>query len=200
MGLRARTLLRRATNVGMGLVLALCASAAQSHGGLAMEEDFCKLRVGRYLIHFTGYQPDSTTTKEFCEDIPATGRTIVVLDYINDELRDLPTEVRIVKDTGSAPSTDPKEVDANTVLHVPAKVYPAGTLHFEHNFREPGKFVGLVTVVDKQPMVSRFPFSVGKSGTDASLLLPGIAAVVGGVGLYLFARRKREQANARARA
>ena len=31
--------------------------------------------IGPYNMHFTGYQPDNTRNKEFCEDIPSTGRT-----------------------------------------------------------------------------------------------------------------------------
>ena len=176
------------------------ATFAYAHGGLTMDEDFCKLRVGKYFIHFTGYQPESTTTKEFCEDIPATGRTIVVLDYVSDELRDLPIEVRIVRDGGNpANDADTAKLAADTVLHVPAKVYPAGTLHFEHSFNAPGKFVGLVSVKDaQQNWVSRFPFSVGQSGTTASMLWPGVAAIVGGVALYFFARRKRDEIAANA--
>ena len=73
---------------------------AQAHGGLALAEDMCRLTIGPYNMHFTGYQPDNTRNKEFCEDIPATGRTVVVLDYMEDALRPLPTEVRIIKDTG----------------------------------------------------------------------------------------------------
>jgi hypothetical protein len=163
-----------------------------------MDEDFCKLRVGKYFLHFTGYQPESTTTKEFCEDIPATGRTIVVLDYVSEELRDLPIEVRIVRDgVNPANEADTAKLNENTVLHVPAKVYPAGTLHFEHNFQAPGKFVGLVSVKDaQQNLVSRFPFAVGQSGSMSTMLWPGVAAIAGGVALYFFARRKRDEATA----
>ncbi len=179
--------------------IATFASAAHAHGGLSMDEDYCKLRVGKYFIHFTGYQPENTTTKEFCEDIPATGRTIFVLDYVSDALRDLPIEVRIVRDSGNpANEADAAKSSADTVLHVPAKVYPTGTLHFEHNFQAPGKFVGLVSVMDagQQNLVSRFPFSVGGGSGGFGMLWPGVAAVVGGVALYFFARRKRDEAAA----
>ena len=118
---------------------------AQAHGGLALAEDMCRLTIGPYNMHFTGYQPDNTRNKEFCEDIPATGRTVVVLDYMEDALRPLPTEVRVIKDTGSE-----QDLQAITVLHLPPKVYPNGTVNFEYNFDQPGKFVGLVTVGDKQ--------------------------------------------------
>lgn len=136
---------------------ALVSTQVQAHGGLSMAEDMCKLTVGPYMMHFSGYQPGNTQEKQFCEDIPATGQTIVVLDYVEKELRSLPTEVRIIRDTGSE-----QNLDADTVLHLPAKVYPSGSVDFTYTFDKPGKFVGLVTVGEQQQHVSRFPFSVGE--------------------------------------
>lgn len=158
---------------------------ARAHGGLALAEDMCRLTIGPYNMHFTGYQPDNTRNKEFCEDIPATGRTVVVLDYMEDALRPLPTEVRIIKDTGSE-----QDLQAITVLHLPPKVYPAGSVNFEHNFDQPGKFVGLVTVGEKH--VSRFPFSVGetKIWLPPSYMLIALAGVAV-VGVIFFAMRGR---------
>ncbi len=176
-------------SVGMLVIGVIFSTQAHAHGGLALADDMCKLRVGPYNMHFTGYQPDSTRNKEFCEDIPATGRTVVVLDYMEDALRPLPTEVRVIKDTGSE-----QDLQAITVLHLPPKVYPAGTVNFEYNFDQPGKFVGLVTVGDKQDLVSRFPFSVGQTKIP---LPPGYfliafagTAVVGVISFFLRGRRK----------
>ena len=65
----------------------LTSGSAFAHGGLSINEDYCKLRIGQYLMHFVGYQSDTPSgPKEFCEDIPATGHTIVVLDYLHEEL------------------------------------------------------------------------------------------------------------------
>jgi hypothetical protein len=169
----------------------LLSTQAQAHGGLAMAEDMCKLTVGPYMMHFTGYQPDSTREKEFCEDIPATGRTVVVLDYIEGELRSLPAEVRVIRDTGSE-----QDLEAVTVLHIPSKVYPNGSVDFEYNFDKPGKFVGLVTVGDQQEHVSRFPFSVGESNFFSryifSIYMVPLAAIAGVAAIFFFLRDRRK--------
>jgi hypothetical protein len=181
---------RPAFRLPVAAALALCCGGAAAHGGLSMDEDTCKLRVGPYLMHFVGYQPDSASgPKEFCEDIPETGRTIVVLDYLNDELRDLPTEVRIVRDTGSQVG-----VESATLLHLPPKVYPTGSLNFEMSFPEPGKFVGLVTVGGSEKLVSRFPFSVGRRSAWLHLLLPAALVMAAAVVLYRFGMRRRSKA------
>ncbi len=159
---------------------------AHAHGGLSMDKDICRLRVGPYSIHFVGYQPEHSAEKEFCEDIPNIGHTIVVLDYVDQELRALPTEVRIIRDSGSEDN-----LDAITVLYVPPKIYPTGTLNFEHTFEEPGKFVGLVTVADTQKLVARFPFSVGRSGATGKIVVWVLLALAIGAGLYFYTVRIR---------
>lgn len=154
----------------------------QAHGGLSLAEDMCKLTIGPFTMHFTGYQPDSSQEKEFCEDIPATGRTVVALDYIEEALRPLPTEVRVIKDTGSE-----ENLDSITILHMPAKVYSNGSINFEYDFKEPGKFIGLVTTGVNQEHVSRFPFTVGEGRSNMpSGLVFAMAAALGLGALFLF--------------
>jgi hypothetical protein len=178
----------------IGLVFALAvpfSSQVEAHGGLSLADDICKLTIGPYTMHFTGYQPDSTQEKEFCEDIPATGRTVVALDYIEEALRPLPTEVRIIRDTGAGDQAgNEANLDEITILHIPAKVYPNGSINFEYQFAQPGKFVGLVTVTDKEKYVSRFPFSVGEpKGTSPYLIVALAALVVGAVVFFLRGRK-----------
>ena len=177
------------------LMLAIGVSSStevQAHGGLALADDMCRLTIGPYNMHFTGYQPDNTRNKEFCEDIPATGRTVVVLDYMDDALRPLPTEVRVIRDTGSE-----QDIQAVTVLHLPPKVYPAGTVNFEYNFAQPGKYVGLVTVGGTQEHVSRFPFSVGegKSWAPPSYFIIAFAGAAVVVGIIFFTMRGRRNSS-----
>src|SRR3982751_3604038 len=173
------------------------AMEARAHGGLSLADDVCKLTIGPYTMHFTGYQPDSTQEKEFCEDIPATGRTVVALDYIEEALRPLPTEVRIIRDTGPGGGQPGPEEQQNlegvTILHVPPKVYPNGSINFEYQFAQPGKFVGLVTVGEKGEYVSRFPFSVGEPKGTSPYLIVGIAALV--VAAVVFFLRGRKSAD-----
>jgi hypothetical protein len=176
----------------LGLFLSMSlphAMQAHAHGGLSLADDVCKLTIGPYTMHFTGYQPEATQEKEFCEDIPAIGRTVVALDYIEEALRPLPTEVRIIRDTG-APEAKDANLDNITILHIPPKVYPNGSITFEYNFPQPGKFVGLVTVGDKQEYVSRFPFSVGEPKGTSPFLLGVIAAVVVGAAVFFMRGRK----------
>lgn len=119
--------------------------------------------IGPDIMNFTGYTPDASKS-EFCEDIPAIGRMIMVLDDEQPELRDMKVEIRIVKDVGSEEKEN-ADLDAVTVAYREPKLYPTGTINFEHDFPEAGYFVGIVTVLGDhgERWVSRFPFSVGKT-------------------------------------
>jgi hypothetical protein len=183
------------------LGLLAMAGAATAHGSLTMDQDRCVLRLGKMLIHFAGYQPDKERTTEFCEDIPNVGRTVVVLDFVDDKLRDIPIEVRIIRDDGTM-----DDHGKPAVLSVPAKLYPTGTLTFSHTFDAPGKFVGLVmassTPSTTSMSMARFPFSVGTAGAKAwtryTLLaagLVGIMAILTSIGLM---RRQRTTEDGRA--
>jgi len=151
-----------------GAVLALAlavglASPASAHGRLGAAEGRCRLFIGPDIMNFTGYTPD-VSKSEFCEDIPATGRMIMVLDDEQAELRDMSIEIRIVRDIGSE-SRENENIEAVTEAYRGPKFYPTGTVNFEHDFKNAGYYVGIVTVTGEhgERWVSRFPFSVGLS-------------------------------------
>jgi len=167
-------------------------SAQAQHGGHELDKDLCVLHAGPYRMYFNSYQPETTYDQQFCQDIPATGHTVLVLDYIEQELRALPLEVRIIRDTGSE-----QDLEAITVLHMPPQVYPKGSVDFEYTFEKPGKFVGLVTVGDKQQDVGRFPFSVGESGVISHsmhyiMIVVPLAAIAGIAAIFFFLRDRRK--------
>ena len=178
-----------------------------AHGGLALADDMCILSVGPYTIHFTGYQP-LTQEEEFCEDIPEIGKTVVALDYVNDELRPFETEVRIVRSTAShtiSTRTTPQDMEKlsdedlenMTVFHLEPKVYPTASVLIDHTFPEKGMFAGIVTVAHEgQVHVSVFPFSVGE-GRPVSFfntILPAVL-VIGGLGAFFFMRSRKKPAD-----
>lgn len=181
-----------------------------AHGGLALADDMCILSVGPYTIHFTGYQP-LTQEEEFCEDIPEIGKTVVALDYINDELRPFEAEVRIVRSTTSlqiSTRTTPQDLEKlsdedlenMTVYYLEPEVYPTASILIDHTFPEKGMFAGIVTVAhEDQEHVSVFPFSVGEGRPIGffSTILPGMV-IVGLAGFFYMRSRKKPEDSAAA--
>ena len=177
------------------LATVLLTSAAYAHGGVGMVDNRCVLRIGPDLMFFTGYQPQNSRG-EFCDDIPSPGLTVVALDMQETELRNMLTEIRIIKDDGThtqmnglpfltdAELANKTALDAVSISYLAPKKYPTGTLTFDHTFPENGKFIGIVTVENDhgQKFVSQFPFAVGQQ-VGKTLVLYGmiLAALVAGV-------------------
>ncbi|MBI3275673.1 MAG: hypothetical protein HYZ60_06975, partial [Methylocystis sp.] len=128
----------------------------------SVDQDACVLEIGPDVMHLTTYQPVSAD-KKFCEDIPATGATIFVFDYEQSELRDMAADFRIARAAGE--TDEVADIERDTVAYLPPKVYPTGTLSFEHVFDAPGNYVGIVTAdgTHGEHWVSRFSFSVAKN-------------------------------------
>ena len=144
----------------VGLFLVCGVSAASAHGGVKLEQDECVFKIGPSTMHFIGYQR-AGEEQEFCQDIAQTGPTVIALTAVSSDLRDMAIGIRVVKDVGE--EKEKANVDAVTVAYYPPKVYRNGTMTFEHDFKEAGKYVGIVTVSDDigNEWVSRFPFAVG---------------------------------------
>jgi len=157
---------------GLLTVSTLCAGAfAWGHGGVSMDDDMCMMRVGTYKAHFTGYQPESRATQEFCEDIPVVSKAIFVMDFIDDELRNMDVDFRVLRDVEAIGVTatladlgTKQDIEKNTDFYSEAKRFPRGTMSVTIDFKAAGQYIGLVTA--KNPETGReytsvFPFSVG---------------------------------------
>ena len=186
-----RFLLKPIIVCGLMLAIGIPLSAQAQHFH-ELDKNFCILKFGTYGMHLTEYQPDTSDRQELCGDIPSTGRTVVVLDFIEGELRSLPVEIRVIKDTGSE-----QDLQAITVVHLPAKVYTGGFINFEYSFSQPGKFIGIITVRGKEEHVARFPISVGEGGMASHLMhymmvIVPVAVLAGGAAIFFFVRGRRK--------
>ncbi len=148
--------------IGMSAALAAPATPALARGALILDQDVCALKVGPDVMYFSGYQPAAPQRKRFCEDVPATGQTIFAMDFAQDEMREMKTDFRIVKDVGE--ENEQTQLDQITVAYLPPQTYPKGTVSLAHDFSEAGNFAGIVTVDGPrgQHWVARFPFAVGR--------------------------------------
>ena len=171
-------------------LLIFLSSKSFAHGGLSLEDDYCILKVGRYEMHFSGYQPENNGPKEFCEDIPETGNTIIVLDYMDDDLRAIPVEVRIIVDT----EEEYKDLDSVTIYKKDYEIYRNGTISLRHNFDSKGKYIGYVTANENNNfIISEFPFSVGIEKKNSSYIFYIIFALLVGALLFYLGNKFRNK-------
>lgn len=136
----------------IAFLLSMLPLKATAHGGVAFEDDRCVINIGFLTAHFTIYQPRSSGSEEFCEDIPAVSDTVFVMEYLHDFLREMPLDFRIIRDDHDfgiyARWEDVQtieDLDAVTAFYQPPQIRPAGELSVEYTFEEKGTYIGIVT-------------------------------------------------------
>ena len=113
-------------------VLFMFAPLARAEGGAGPEAmsmgNMCMVMFGYDMIHITAYLPGQSRS-EYCEEIPSTGKVILVFDIENPRFRDLPIEIRVICDP-LTPVSDKTDVSALTEVHFPATQYKKGHIQF----------------------------------------------------------------------
>jgi hypothetical protein len=171
-------LLRPHLLVFISTVIAACCFStsmgnAYAHGSVTPDADLCIIEIGYYRAHFKIYQPDTRQHKDYCEDLPDTGRSIFVMEYEHEGLGEVPIDFRIIENvTGNGFFANMEDIekiedlDSVTILHhVDAIQRDVFTVDYE--FEESGNYIGVVTV--QNPDTGKtynavFPFEVGYIG------------------------------------
>lgn len=172
------------------LIISLCcllsASLTWAHGSVVDEGDLCVIRIGFYTAHFKVFQPQTRRDREYCEDLPDTGESVFVMDYVHKGLAQVPIEFRIIRDAtglGRFARLDDVlalgDLEPLTVFHQPP-VLETGVFTVLHAFPENGAFLGLVSV--RHPETGElysalFPFSVGPTSWGLLPLFAALAAL-----------------------
>jgi hypothetical protein len=152
-----------------GMVLSVgVAPGARAEGGAGPEAmsmgNMCMVMFGYDMIHITVFQPDKSRS-EYCSEIPSTGRAIMAFDIETPAFRDLPLELRIIRDPLTPSLPTGAELEALTEVHIPAKKYTKGTFSVEHNFTADGHYIGLVTLTraNGEQQTEVWKFMVGET-------------------------------------
>ena len=180
----------------LGLVLAVFPAAGTfAGGGLVLEDDVCIIRIDFYSAHFTAYQPNTSGNKQFCQDLPDTGETIFVLDYLHQSLKEVPVDFRIIRNvTGQGRFAKLKhvaeieDIEQHTVFYQPPVIRTDASFKVEHDFSEEGAYIGIVSAGHPSTdmiYTAVFPFEVGSS---FSPYLMALVLLLAGAVLF-FARR-----------
>ncbi len=174
------------------LFLLLLAGRSFAAGAVIGEPGSCMIEIGIYTAHFTIYQSDSRGNEEFCEDLPDTGNTLFVLDYLHGSMKEVPVEFRIIRDLDElgifARWENVKaieDIDARTVFYQPPTVEADNQLTVD-TLLEPGRYIGIVSAPHPTKDLhyhAVFPFQVGRIIWLPWLLL---IATFAGVGVYIF--------------
>ena len=155
---------------GIVLLLIMVAGRAEAAGGVIGEAGSCMMEIGIYTAHFSIFQPESSGGEVFCEDLPALGNTLFVMDYLHGSLSEVPVDFRIIRDVEKMgifvrwkhieAMTDLNE---RTMFYQPPVLRADNQLQVEHRFTEPGAYIGIVSAPHPSKNIvyrSVFPFRV----------------------------------------
>jgi hypothetical protein len=165
----------------------LTPGAALADGGAGPEAmsmgNMCMVMFGYDMIHITSYLPGKSRS-EYCEEIPGAGKVIMVFDIENPRFRDLPIEIRIIRDP-LTPLQLEADLEPMTEVHFPPTQYKKGTFSFEHDYTKNGHYIALVTLTKEngEKETQALKFSVGET------LWQYVPFILGGIliGLTLWA-------------
>jgi len=169
------------------LLFAVPWQQASAHGGVAVEADVCVIKISYLKAHFKIYQPLTNGHEEFCEDLPNATESIFVMEYLHDELRQVPVDFRIihnVTDKGRFARWDDvaaiDDLDSVTVLYQPPRIEP-DVFTVLYDFTEEGDYIGVITAAPntgERKHIAVFPFEVGYTGFGYWPYIIGIAILI----------------------
>ncbi|GAB1718927.1 MAG: ORF4 protein [Nitrosospira sp.] len=136
----------------LALAAALYCGAAGAHGKVTMEEDTCMRRMGdNSMVHLSAYQPQYEPGDQYCTEIPKEGETFLVVDLVDQALRDIPVGMRIVRGTS--------EAEDETVTYVRPSYHPDGVIKGETTL-DKGLYTVFITGDAVPPVHYQYPLRV----------------------------------------
>lgn len=140
----------------------------------------CVMSVGPTQMMFSAFQ-ENKTDEIFCQHIPTTGETMLIIDARQPELRDMNIEVRVLRNVGQKDWRD--DLDVNTVAVLPAGKYlqKKGSLSFNHAFGEEGEYIAVVRAMSEDGLkeyVGQYIFTVGDTVEWLAVGGAGVAALL----------------------
>jgi hypothetical protein len=156
------------------------------HHGVA--NNTCPLIAGgMHEMHVAAYHASTGVFEELCVEIPTTGKLTVTLDAVSTEIRDMTTEIKLVK--GEGPN-----LDATPLVHVPPARYPTGVANFTVPLDDPGKYTLLVTLREGQmEMTGTHVFTVTHPLQKWFFVPAAAVAVLAAAGVAYFYNERRKK-------
>lgn len=167
------------------LVMALHTSTVGAHGKVAMEDDNCVRRIGENMVHLSVYQPQVDKEGHYCTDIPKSGNSILVIDLVDPELRDIPVGLKIIKGSNAT------EGEAITSLR-PA-LYEDGVISTQ-NILDQGRYLVLITAEGLPPLSYEYHLRVEMINYEnvfRAAIGPAVGLLLATILIYKLLRSRR---------
>ncbi len=161
--------------IGMALLVSGMTAEVWAHRDRG-PNDTCRREIGASLLHITLYQTQFDPVTEYCEEVPRTGKALMVVDVTPGELREVPLGLEVVSTNASGQS--------QTVVSVPPKIYERGVINTEVVFNARNEYLARVRVElekGKDPHLLAFPIQV--AAWYKAMIMP--ALIVAGLLVFI---------------
>ena len=149
---RSNQMIRQVIQLTIIVTAALYCGAVGAHGKVSMEEDICTRRLDDYsMVHLSAYQPQHEPSDQYCTEIPREGNTFLVIDLVDQALRNIPVGIRVVRGTS--------EVDDETVAYLRPSYHPDGVTRGETSL-DKGLYTVFITGEAVPPVRYEYPLRV----------------------------------------
>lgn len=167
-------------------------TSAYAHGGGSLDNGTCFVEMGDFHIGLVGYQPQEHPKDKFCDSFPSLGPTVLTFDFVDAKFREMKTGVKIVEAKNLFEADGVESTEKIITIKEPS-IRSKGLMSVSHEFKKPGNFVAMLTVVDSKgnEQVGQFPFSVGASFSQSGPIIVGI--VLAFLVFRLYTRIQRRQ-------
>ncbi len=154
----------------------------------------CSIKTGAFPVSFSAYEKPKGAlppTHAYCDHVPEVGEHILTVDLQGTKSREIPIGVRLVS------ATEGQGDGGNTIMSMPAKLYPSGSITFAVNLKELGQY-NLLLETEKAGKMSTavtIPIHVGEGGGHGGSGIGAIEIALllgagGGIAAFFWLRRK----------
>ena len=138
-------------------------ASAHRFGG---PNDPCERKIQNSLIHITLYQPQFDPDAEYCDQIPRAGNTVLVVDVLGDNLRQLPLGVQVL--------ANDKSSSHKVVFSLPPKIYRRGVADAQVILASGGAYITEISLGEGSAQ-QVFVFRVQVAAWYRPLVFPALA-------------------------
>lgn len=139
----------------------------------------CLVTNDFYAVHFSAYiKPEgnlenikgkdrSKLLRSYCKEIPRSGSLYFTADLADDDAREMPITVRLVKQEliGEDDKKAENFRDISTILEVPPKLYSQGMVETQINLESEGRYALYLMIGDEDNITNenilRIPMNIG---------------------------------------
>ena len=145
-------MIKKAIQLTIIVTAAFYCGMVGAHGKVSVKEDTCTRRLDdESMVHMSAYQPQHEPGDQYCTEIPREGNTLLVIDLVDQALRNIPVGVRVVRGTS--------EVDDETVVYLRPNYHPDGVMRGETSL-DKGLYTVFITGEAVPPIHYRYPLRV----------------------------------------